>query len=156
MEWLTRFTECVFSVGHHVSSTYESDRVLFFPPFSPTSPLFFARDAPDAVVWWKYILVWRWTDKSFSTDRLKYKLRFERSSSPIYTGEIILPPSTVHLSLRKGEEDFHTWKIFPCVYYSYYYYSLFRSLLCSQSMNVFLNFLGAFFFFSQQVWHIVL
>lgn len=53
---------------------------------SPTSPLFFWPEMRQmgGIYTAKYILVWRWTDKGFSIDRLKYKLRFERSSPPIH------------------------------------------------------------------------
>lgn len=124
MEWLTRFTECVFLRGPpHVSSTsiYESDGspVLFFPPSLPHLPSFLRQRCARWVVYTvKYILVWRWTDKGFSIDRLKYKLRLERSSPPIYTDEIILPAFySVHLSTRKGPKDFHAWKGSFCLYY---------------------------------------
>lgn len=113
-----------FSVGHHTfhQRVYTSRMDRLFCSFllpSPTSPPFFARDAPDGwYIRWKYILVWRWTDKGFSIDRLKYKLRLERSSPPIYTDEIILPAFySVHLSTRKGPKDFHAWKGSSCLYY---------------------------------------
>lgn len=86
----------------------------------------------------KYILVWRWTDKSFSIDRLKYKLRFERSPSPIYGRDNSSAFYRSSLS-SKGRTRFPHLKTVPCVCYSH---SLFRvhSLLCFQSCNIFLDF----------------
>ena len=53
--------------------------LLSLPP--PTPPFFWKRCARCGGMA-KYILVWRWTDKSFSIDRLKYKLRFQRFQRP--------------------------------------------------------------------------
>lgn len=126
---------CVFfslSVGHHVSSTYESHRLFVLSSFlSPRQPLLSSgRDAARCGGMAKYILVWRWTDKSFSIDRLKYKLRFQRFQRPPPHTRIRDNSSAFHRSLLSSKgvpRRFPHLKSVPSVCY-YYYSCLFVTL----------------------------
>lgn len=133
MEWLTRFTGCVcFSLSPWATTFHQrTSRIgfLFFPPFSPpANPSFLLEEMrPDAA---KYILVWRWTDKSFSIDRLKYKLRFQRFQRPPPHTRIRDNSSAFHRSLLSSKgvpRRFPHLKSVPSVCY-YYYSCLFVTL----------------------------
>lgn len=102
--------------------------LLSLPP--PTSPFFWKRCGQMRRYGEIYILVWRWTDKSFSIDRLKYKLRFQRFQRPPPHTRIRDNSSAFHRSLLSSKgvpRRFPHLKSVPSVCY-YYYSCLFVTL----------------------------